>query len=36
MNNSPQHPLNTGYYEKHTAQSANTKVLGLQTDNHPH
>jgi len=30
-NSSPQHPLNTGYDEKHTDQRGNTKFLGLQT-----
>jgi hypothetical protein len=33
-NNSPQCALNIGFHEKYIEESANTKFLGLQTDNH--
>jgi hypothetical protein len=31
---SPQHTLSICYKEKHVEESVNTKVLGLQIDNH--
>jgi hypothetical protein len=33
-NKSPQHDLNISYDEKYTEESINSKVLGLQIDNH--
>jgi hypothetical protein len=31
---SPQYPLNTGYNDEHIEEEVNTKLLGLQIDNH--
>lgn len=33
MNGSAEYPWSTGYDEKHTEKSVDTKFLGLQTDN---